>query len=103
MRSVASPYTRASVVALKDYLPRLTPLGYLLDHCCECLRGLERRHLAGGYDDCRLLGDIASGILSALLDDETTEASEVDIVSLTHSVLHCIHKSLYDLQYLLSV
>ena len=103
MSSVVSPHTRASVVALKGYLPRLTALGYLLDHCCECLRGLERRHLAGGYDDCRLLGDIASGLLSALLDDETTEASEVDIVSLAHSVLHCIHKSLYDLQYLLSV
>ena len=77
--------------------------GILFDHGCESLRRLERRNLAGRYDDRRLLGYIASSLLCALLDDKATEASEVDIVSLAHSILDCIHKSLYNLQDLLAV
>ena len=96
MRSVASLYAEATDVFLRTICLN-SPPGILFDYGCECLRRLERRNLASWYDDRRLLGYVASSLLCALLDDKATEASEVDIVSLAHSVLDCIHKSLYDL------
>mgnify|MGYP003178589291 CR=1 FL=1 len=96
MRSVASLYAETTDVFLRTICLD-SPPGILFDYGCECLRRLERRNLASWYDDRRLLGYVASSLLCALLDDKATEASEVDIVSLAHSVLDCIHKSLYDL------
>ena len=96
MRSVASLYAEATAVFLRAICLD-SPLGTLFDHGSESLRRLERRDLASWYDDCRLLGYIASSLLCALLDNKATEASEVDIVSLAHGILDCIHKSLYDL------
>lgn len=103
MRSVASHYYDGATVVVLRTICLDSPPGILFDYGCECFRRLERGNLAGWYDDRRLLGDVACSLLCALLNDETTEASEVDIVSLAHGVLDCIHKGLYNLQDLLSV
>ena len=59
----------------------------LLDLGGEELRGLEGRDAALGDDDRSLLRDIASRLLCALLDDEATEATEVDVFSTYQRVL----------------
>ena len=51
----------------------------LLDLRSEELGGLEGRDAALGDDDRSLLRDITSRLLRTLLDDEASEATQIDV------------------------
>lgn len=64
----------------------------LLHSIEENLSGLEVRNVVLGNDQRGVLRDVASGLLSALLQDEATEATEVNIFLVGESALHLIHE-----------
>ncbi len=68
----------------------------LLDCIEEHLGGLESRDVVLGDDHRGVLGDIAGSLLSALLEDEATEAAEINVVIGGQSALYLIHECLYN-------
>ena len=65
-----------------------------LDFLHEGLGRLEGGNIVLGDDERRILGDIACGLLCTTLEDETAEATEIDILAIGHILLHCGHKGL---------
>jgi hypothetical protein len=61
---------------------------FLLHGIHEDLRRLESRDLVRGDGHGLLLGDIAGGLLSAVLDDEAAEAAEIHRLAGDDGLLH---------------
>lgn len=68
----------------------------LLDSIEEHLGGLESRDVVLGDDQSRVLGNITSGLLSALLEDKATKTTEINIVIGGEGTLNLVHESLYN-------
>lgn len=65
----------------------------------ELLAGLECRDVMGRDNQCRVLGDVASGLLSTLLQDEAAEATKIDGFSVNQAFLDGCHHSFNASQY----
>ena len=55
---------------------------------------LEGRNVVLGHDDCLLLGDVTCGLGSTLLQVESTETTQENVLAICHGVLDDIHESL---------
>lgn len=58
----------------------------------EHLGGLEVRNVMLGDNHRRVLRDVASGLLSALLEDEAAKAAEINVLFVGKSALHLFHE-----------
>ena len=58
----------------------------------ESLGGLEGRNIVCGDDNGGVLGDVTTSLLSTFLDDETTKATEIDVLTLGERLLDNIHE-----------
>ena len=63
---------------------------------CEALCGLESRNVVLGNGDGGVLRDVASYLLSALLYDEATKTTEVNVLAVLQRALNALHKGLND-------
>ena len=71
--------------------------GFLLAYLCnERLCGFECGDVVCRNDNRRVLGDIASRFLSTGLHSETTEATQIDILTVGQGILDALHKALND-------
>ena len=61
---------------------------FLLHGIDEDLRGLESRDVVSGDGHRLLLGDVAGGLLGAVLDDEAAEATEIHGLSGDDGIFH---------------
>ena len=48
-----------------------------------------------GNGESSPLGDIPRGLLSPVLDDETSESAEINRISLAYGIFNAFHESLY--------
>lgn len=71
----------------------------LLHFAGEALRRLESGNVVLGNLNGDVLADIASGLLSALFEDEATEATEIDVLASNHVILYSAHEGLYNGEY----
>ena len=82
------------VIILLLILVFLNRLGLL--HCLfKLCSGFESRHAMTRYEDRRARSNIPSNFVLALLQQERTKSTEINVLSLGHSFLHIAHKLLY--------
>ena len=61
----------------------------------ELTTGLESGNVVSGDDQCGVLCDVACGLLSALLQNEATEATKEYGLALNEALLDACHQTFY--------
>ncbi len=67
----------------------------------ETLCRLEAGEVVCCDDDSGVLGDVAGGLLSSVLDDEAAETSEIDVLFFKKTCLDDIHECFHGDSYIL--